>query len=447
MSMPPPKPGPSKNHDHEDGELQGRNEEKKGRAVQAQVPQAPRVPVGPLLTWWHPYARPMSNKLKAVQAAQNALKALQQQEGNHDLREAKSAVSKAQMLPEDLGSNVAVLRTQLGPFIASLVRDQCYQFSQGQQRHVARIMLKWNVGGLCAAFCMEYIHWRRYTVSPAEIIKLFKSDATQDWMGHTQANFYEGWTRLENFEKSRASYPERDRLFSAVLAADSKRNRHEMFVAPFNNLHDRLVQGYGYPLSITKKRLVLVGDIARFNFSLQTLEALRPPGRASIPIMHRFAFYKSRPASLHDASSSSISSSSSSPALAQFHLSTSNAAAEPLSESVEIQLVKWEFNKFETDFQVLRHLILTNLEEPYVLIGIDRANEAKSVMGTAGATSGHAIVLDLSRGRAGIFDPNFGFLPLGSSVDSVVDKHELYWLLGLLLVLYDAYRIRLYALR
>ncbi len=502
MSMPPPKPSPSKKREREDSEQQGGNEEKKGRAVQVQV-QVPQAAEARTLTRWQFYVRPCSNKLKAVQSAQHAVNSLEQQKGkpapyefdqskvrlkmqywageldrvlpsgptsdpvsawedaknitrsvadyldNRDLQreyiEKHVALNTARTLPDDFGSSLATIRTQLQTSIASLVRYRCYQFSQSQHRLHVQTLANWHVRGLCTPFCLEYIHWRRIKISPAAILELFKADATQGRMGRMQANYYEDFKKLQWIDKGRVSYPARDRLFSATLFAERERKVGKMFVATFNDVHDSLLQGHEYPISIAKKRLDFVGMVVRFDFSLETLEALRPPGRASIPAMRPYAVAESRSASSSDASSSS--SSNSNPALGQFHLSTSNAADESQSDSEDIRLIKSDLKKYQTDFQALRHLILSNPEEPYVLINFNLVNEAVIATGTAGGMSGHAIVLDLSRDQAGIFDPNIGFLPLGSSVGAAVDMHELYWLLGLLLVRYDVCKLAFYALK
>ncbi len=100
-------------------------------------------------------------------------------------------------------------------------------------------------------------------------------------------------------------------------------------------------------------------------------------------------------------------------------------------------VVEQDLQRYLHTLQNLQHKMLTNTEHPFFLLVIHCGARGQAHLADANET--HAIVLDAGKEHCGIFDPNFGFLPM-----YFARRHlELPWLLALLFMEYDASRFSL----
>ncbi len=308
-----------------------------------------------------------------------------------------------------------------------------------KQNKFVQSALPWDVGaGQCAAFCYEYIHRRRAGAAPELILTLMGNNGVQGRMAAAQAENLANNRKTRALEQALLHHPRIDRLFVATLKRDLPRAIAYHLHGGYAYIERILRAEHGYPDKVKSTSLKMENEIIGIDFSLEALTMMWPAGRQMLPELKSYA--TAGKAALVQPGATSTSTSTSSLSLSRLPRLPQGLSAQSAMHNVTHgarPVVEQDLQRYLHALQNLQHNMLTNTEHPFFLLVIHCGARGQAHLVDANET--HAIVLDASKEHCGIFDPNFGFLPM-----YFARRHlELPWLLALLFMEYDASRFSL----
>ena len=332
-----------------------------------------------------------------------------------------------QAMQEDSTAQLASARAACQRHLKQLTLLKQNQFSQ--------CALPWDVGsGQCAAFCYEYIHRRRAGAAPELVLSLMRETSGKDRMAAAQAENHANNIKARALEQAMLHHPRKDHLYVATLKRDLPRAIAYQLNGGYVFMERILRAEHGYPDKVKSTSLKVENEVIGIDFSLEALTMMWPTGRQMLPELKSYAA-AGKAAVVHASSMSSVDLGRS--RLPRFPQGLSSQSAMHNARNGTRPVVEQDLQRYLHALQNFQHHMLINTEHPFFLLVIHCGPRGQAHL--VGANETHAIVLDASKEHCGIFDPNFGFLPL-----YFARRHlELPWLLALLFMEYDASKFSL----